>query len=273
MWISLTEVWQDAIHDRPYHPAAKNLLGELLAATAVIANNVNHKFRLSLHAVGDGPIKTAFAECHSQEALRGIVRLNEDVPQSIGEDPSFRDLMGHGRIALTMQFESGETYQGLVNTTHHRLEQNIEQYFESSEQLNTAFLLAASTDHVTGCFIQKLPSGDLATDIALAQDEAEWIRLVSLFRTINSKELTEKHVQSLLRSTFPRDSIYLDDPKPLMFKCECSRERSSNALQTLGREELLDLVRTEGDIKVTCEFCGQLYVYDEAEICENLDWD
>ena len=270
MWVRLSDVWRDAIHNRAYDDSAKKLLGEMLAATTIIANNVSHKDRLSLHAVGDGPVKTAFAECLGQEALRGIVRLNEDSPQPINSNYSFKDLLGRGRVALTMQFASGETYQGLVDNTFDRLEQNIEQYFESSEQLNTAFLLSAGGQHVTGCFLQKLPSKDLATDIELAHDEAEWLRLVSLFRTIQPNELIERDVKALLRLVFPSDSIFLDEAKPLAYKCECTRARSATALQTLSHEELLDLVRTEGAVKVTCEFCGQLYEYDEQEIVAGL---
>ena len=139
-----------------------------MATIVLIANNIKHDGGVTLHAVGNGPIKTAFAECQRQEALRGIVRLNEDEPQAIRDDMNFRELIGSSRMALTMQFKSGESYQGLVSTKHETLEQNMEHYFENSEQLNTTFALDTSGEVITGCFLQRLPSADLASDLTIS---------------------------------------------------------------------------------------------------------
>lgn len=261
MWVRLDGVWSDAIHDRPYPDAAKRLLGEMMATIVLIANNIKHDGGVTLHAVGDGPIKTAFAECQGQESLRGIIRLNEDEPQSIRDDMSFKELIGASRMALTMQFKTGESYQGLVSTEHETLEENMEHYFENSEQLSTAFALNTDVEAVTGCFLQRLPSADLASDLVLAHDEAEWLRLTSLFRTIRPGELGSKDTEGMLRDLFPSDSIRLDHPKVLRFECSCDRDRCSNALKTISSDELLELADEDGGIQVTCEFCGTRYEY------------
>lgn len=270
MWVRLDDVWTDAIHGRPYPYAAKRLLGEMMAMIALIANNIKHDGGVTLHAVGDGPIKTAFAECQAQEALRGIVRLNQDDPQPIDDEMHFKELIGSSRMALTIQFKSGESYQGLVSTEHELIEQNMEHYFENSEQLNTTFALDTSEEKVTGCFLQRLPSADLASDLDLAQDEAEWVRLVSLFRTIRPTELGSKDVEELLRDLFPNDSIRLDHGKELHFQCSCNRERCSKALKTISSDELRGMADDEGGIQVTCEFCGSRYDYLAAEISEEF---
>ena len=266
MWVRLNDVWSEAIHDRQYPDAAKRLLGEMLATTALIANNIKHDGGVTLHAVGDGPIKTAFAECQGQQALRGIIRLNEDEPQSIRDDMNFKELIGSSRMALTMQFKTGESYQGLVSTEHEMLEQTLEHYFENSEQLNTTFALNAEEETVTGCFLQRLPSTDLASDMTLAHDEAEWLRLVSLFRTIRPGELGSKGVEGVLRDLFPSDPIQLDQPKTLRFECSCDRDRCSKALQTISSNELREWADEDGGIQVTCEFCGSRYGFLEDEI-------
>ena len=266
MWVRLNRVWSDAIHGRPYPDAARRLLGEMMAMIVLIANNIKHDGGVTLHAVGNGPIKTAFAECQAQEALRGIIRLNEDEPQSIRDDMNFKELIGTSRMALTMQFKTGESYQGLVSTEHEMLEQNMEHYFENSEQLNTTFALNTEDESVTGCFLQRLPSTDLASDMTLAHDEAEWLRLVSLFRTIRPGELSLKNAEEMLRDLFPNDSIRLDHPKALRFECSCDRNRCSKALETISSEELLDLADEDGGIQVTCEFCGTRYDYLAEEI-------
>ena len=271
IWVRLADVWQDAVHGRPYEHASKRLLGEMMATVVLIANSIKHQGGVTLHAVGDGPIKTAFAECQAQSALRGIVRMNEDEPQAVHDDMTFKELMGNGRTALTMLFETGKSYQGLVDTSRELLEENIEHYFENSEQLNTTLALGVDEQAVTGCFVQRLPSEDLASDMTLAQDEAEWVRLVSLFRTLRADELSEKEIEPLLRSVFPNDSIQLGEPKSLRFECSCSRERCSNALQALSTDELNELADDDGGFQVTCEFCGCNYVFQPQEIALEPD--
>lgn len=267
MWVRLNRVWFDAIHNRPYQPEAKKLLGEMLAMIVLIANNIKHDGGVTLHAVGNGPVKTAFAECRKQNALRGIVRMNEDDPQPIQNGMNFKDLLGEARMALTMQFASGESYQGLVDTTHLSLERNMEHYFENSEQLETAIALCTiDSDAVTGCFLQRLPSDDLASDIVVAHDEAEWIRLVSLFRTLREGELGDKSAQGLLRDLFPHDSIRLSEATTIHFECTCTRERCAEVLKTMAASDLAELLADRNSIEVNCEFCGFGYTFAEADV-------
>ena len=58
----------------------------------------------------------------------------------------------------------------------------------------------------------------------------------------------------------------LQAPRSLRFQCTCSREKSSRTLKLLGPEELGDILREEGSIDVTCEFCGARYFYDEVQL-------
>ena len=266
MWVRLRRVWQEATHGRSLPDAGSRLLGEMMATVALIANNIKHDGGVTLHAVGDGPIKTAFAECRGQEALRGIIQTNEDEPQLIEDDMRFQELLGSNRMALTMQFTNGETYQGLVSTERPLLEANIEHYFKSSEQLDTAFALCTAEKTITGCFLQRLPSNERASDLELVNHEVEWLRLVSLFRTLRPGELGDKDVESVLRDMFPSDTIRLHDRKTLRYECSCSRERCLNALQTVSPEELAEMIDDDGSVQVKCEFCGRDFVFVSGEL-------
>ena len=56
------------------------------------------------------------------------------------------------------------------------------------------------------------------------------------------------------------------DSKPLAFKCKCSRERLGVILSGLSEEELADICEKEGGLEITCNFCNQVYQFDQAEI-------
>jgi len=41
---------------------------------------------------------------------------------------------------------------------------------------------------------------------------------------------------------------------PVQFKCNCSRERVSNLLCSLGKEEIKDMIETDGHAEAQCHF-------------------
>jgi molecular chaperone Hsp33 len=51
------------------------------------------------------------------------------------------------------------------------------------------------------------------------------------------------------------------------FNCSCSRERSGNALVSLGHDDALNLVGgARWHIEIDCQFCNQRYLFDAADI-------
>ena len=54
------------------------------------------------------------------------------------------------------------------------------------------------------------------------------------------------------------------------YRCYCSRERVSRALISMGRAELEDLIREQGQADLTCQFCDRVYHYAKEELEELL---
>ena len=54
------------------------------------------------------------------------------------------------------------------------------------------------------------------------------------------------------------------DPVP-HFHCNCSKERVTNMLRGLGREEAESILAEQGFVHVDCNFCGQPYRFDPVE--------
>jgi molecular chaperone Hsp33 len=48
----------------------------------------------------------------------------------------------------------------------------------------------------------------------------------------------------------------------------CSRERVSNMLRGLGREEADGIIAERGEIEVACDFCGQQYRFDPVDAAQ-----
>ena len=69
----------------------------------------------------------------------------------------------------------------------------------------------------------------------------------------------------LLFRLFHEDGVRVYDTHPLEARCRCSRERIEGVLRLFSPDELEEM-RKEGATTVTCEFCNQSYVFDEADL-------
>ena len=58
------------------------------------------------------------------------------------------------------------------------------------------------------------------------------------------------------------------DRLPARFRCDCSREKVEKALISVGREELLDMIREGKPADVSCHFCGEHYQFRTEELEE-----
>ena len=54
-----------------------------------------------------------------------------------------------------------------------------------------------------------------------------------------------------------------DEP---VFECDCSVEKLTGVLLSLGQDEVEDILREQGDIELTCHFCNKSYVFHEYEV-------
>ncbi len=194
-------------------------------------------------------------ECTDGLAMRAVARFR-DPPDT----RDLRVLSGNGTLTVTV--ESGEAanrYQGIVPLTGASMSDCLRAYFEHSEQLPTRLWLRADGDSASGLLLQRLPvtsrpagvteSG--AGGVAEGEIEDAWRRVQLVADTVTPGELA-----SLVR---------MFQSAPVFFRCRCSRERVSNMLRSLGREEVDSVLEEFGQVEVRCEFCSRAYRFDAVD--------
>lgn len=258
--VRLDASWQTLLGHAHYPPATTELLGEALAASALLTGHIKVDGRLSLMLRSEGDLRTLFAECTSDGTVRGIARLagERDAPRQLSD-------LGEGAM-LAMTIENPgldprepQRYQSFVNLDAASLEGALEDYFRQSEQLPTRLLLTANGSGVAGLMLQKLP-GD-------SGDDDGWNRAGALFETLGHAELASADAATLLHRLFHQEGVELVGNKPLSFACSCSRERVAGMLHSLGQEEALAAAAGNGDqVEVRCEFCGQQYHFSLTDL-------
>lgn len=257
--VRLGAAWREVAGRADYPPALNALLGESLAASALLTGNIKLEGNLSIELKSSGPLRLLFAECSDQGRLRGLARWDGVLPA-----PLELEALPDAVMAITIgHAERGQRYQGLVDLRHAELGGALEGYFTQSEQLPARILLAADGEHAVGLMLQRLP-GEGGRDGV--QDDDAWPRIGHLVDTLGKQEMLATAPEELLYRLFHEESVRLFDPRPLAFGCSCTRERVESMLRSLGRAEVeAALEAREGEIEVTCEFCAQRYTFDRID--------
>lgn len=86
---------------------------------------------------------------------------------------------------------------------------------------------------------------------------------------MSADELLSLDNETVLHRLYHEEQVRLFDGQPLRFQCSCSRERSANALVSLGLEDAQQLVIEHGGaIEIDCQFCNERYLFDAADIAQ-----
>ncbi len=230
------------------------LLGETLAASALLSGSIKAHDSLIVQVQASGPVHLVVAQCTSQRSLRGLARWTGAV-----EPGGLQTLCGTGTLAITIDPGRGqERYQGLVALSGESVAQAIETYFEQSEQLPTRLWLACDGERAAGLLVQSLP-GQRA-------DPDAWNRIQLLAATVRPGELLDSSLDELRRTLFPEEDVRVFDPQRTTYHCTCARETIGTVLASLGRAELEEALDELGELTVTCEFCNRRYVFDRVDV-------
>ncbi len=265
-WVRLDTAWQELCAHADYPPAVRELLGQAVAASVLFAATLKFRGTLTLQLEGNGAISLLVAQCTHDFRLRAVARYDEETVDSISEGKdAFRQLVGKsGRVAVTIEAdERNMRYQGIVPLSGDSLSDSLEEYFASSEQLPTRLLLAADTARGAGMLVQKVPGAAHADEAEL---EETWKDAQSGIERLSAAELLESPVEKLLAKGFADHDMRLFRGAPVQFECRCNTGRVSGLLRALGADEVRDILREQGAVTVTCEFCHRPYRFDAVDV-------
>lgn len=255
---TLSSSYKDLLALQKYPPQVERLFGEFLAAVSLLSSRLKQRGMITIQARGAGPITTIMAECSQDNKLRGIVRGDFDNLDSLS---TLQELLGKATLAITLEPEGKERYQGVVPLDEQHLSSCLEFYFYQSEQLPTKIKLASDANTATGLLIQQLPSsGDHD------KSQEDWQRVSNLLETLSCDEQLQLSHNDQLYRLFHEQDLLLFDPTTMQFSCSCSRQRTENALLSLGRKDVLELSAEQGLIMINCQFCAQEYRFTAADV-------
>ncbi|GHA65424.1 33 kDa chaperonin [Formosimonas limnophila] len=268
--VHLPKTWRDVRAYRRYPAAVEKIMGELVAASALLCANLKFDGSLVMQIHGDGPIILLVAECRADLTVRATAKLRENAV--ITDDMTLAQLIntnGQGRFAITLdpnnRQEGQQPYQGIVPLTGESMADILMHYMTSSEQLDTVIQLSADDDNAAGFLLQRLPDhgGGMNTEFA-----STWDDIAHIGRTLGADELLKNDTDTLMHRLFweqPRDT---HTTEPVQFACTCSPTKVANMITLLGEDEATDMLDDNLEVNVSCDFCGQHYMLSAAQVHE-----
>ncbi|MPV85865.1 Hsp33 family molecular chaperone HslO [Ostreibacterium oceani] len=251
--VSLQSSWQEVLNRRPYPPQMTELLGQATAATLLMTANIKFDGRLTLQLQSEGDLRLVVVQSDNQLAFRALAQCKPIKTNQLST------ITENGIIAISLENKhEKQPYQGLVGVQADALSENIEFYFNQSEQLKTLLVLRANDQQAGGVLLQAMPQCDASED--------DWQRLRYVLNTFSLRELRAIDLPTKLQRLFAEDEVVIFPESHPNFDCTCSEERTLMMLNSLSVSKLEDIIHKDTAINIACDFCGQTYRHDAATI-------
>lgn len=247
-------------------PTATAALGRALTAGTLLGALCKTGQRVALRFEGNGPLKKILVEADADGSVRGYV--GDPQVHLLRPDGGLDVANALGRAGfLTVAKDLGlkEPYRGMVQLYSSEIAEDLALYLHESEQIPSAVGMAefvepdGTVSAAGGFLIQAMPPVDpQVVDELMARIE----NLPPLSELLKSGKYPEEILEALFAG-IPFDIL---EKRALAFACSCSRERIERVLLSMGKEELVSLREEQQGAEVTCEYCGEPYLFDEADL-------
>ncbi|MDD6159662.1 MAG: Hsp33 family molecular chaperone HslO [Oscillospiraceae bacterium] len=259
-----------AIHDT--WPVATAALGRLLMGASMMGNMLKEEHgSVTLRVRGGGPLGSLTAVSDSEGNVRGYVQNPAvDVPRKAHAKLDVGAAVGcDGELTVIKDLNMKEPYVGSVQLVGGEIAEDIAAYFYESEQIPTACALGVliapdqSVQTAGGYLIQLLPGAEEEVISAVE-------RGISRVGAVSAKLDEGMSPLELLRDVLSEFELEVLETAPVEYRCYCSRERVSQALISMGREELTSLIEEQNGAELTCQFCDAVYHFTGDELRQLL---
>ncbi len=270
--IRSTELVSRAAQIHKTTPNATAALGRALTAAAMMGNMQKvDNGSMTLQVRGGGPIGTITCVSDADGNVRGCVTeprvpLVEkypgklDVGATVGTD---------GTLTVIRDLQMKEPYIGSTELVSGEIGDDVTAYFVQSEQTPTACALGVLVDRdysvkVAGGYILQLLPG--APEETIDKLE-EGIRRAGAVTAMLEQGMTPEEILGAVAGDL---GVVFMQTQEISYKCYCSRQRVVQALISLGKQELTEIMEEGKDFPVECQFCDEQYVFTPQDVADIL---
>lgn len=244
-------------------------LGRVLLAVSMMSAKLKSKSdTITVTVAGNGPIGNITVVGREGGVIKGYV-TNPDVelPLNAQNKLDVGGAVGHtGELRVIRDFSLKEPYVGSCHLVNGEIAEDFARYFAVSEQQPSLVYLGVRVEPVSGTV--RSAAGLILAPLPNCPDE-ELDRLESLGTRISelSKCMDDgETLEDALSDLFNGFDFRITERLSPMFRCDCSRERLSGVLVSLGRDELRSIIEEDGQAEIVCRFCNTKYMFEREEL-------
>lgn len=252
-------------------PVATAALGRLLTAGALMgAQCKNESDVLTLQIQCSGPIGGLTVTADAQGNVKGYVNNPEVILHA--NDKGKLDVakaLDLGVLSVIKDIGLKEPYVGQTQLVSGEIAEDLTYYFATSEQIPTSVALGVlmeknnTVKQAGGFIIQLMPFASEELIDVLEKRLADFSSITSLL----DKGMSP---MDIIKQIFEGYDVVVTDELPAKWSCNCSKERYYQAVLSLGKKEIANMLADNEPIEVNCQFCGSHYIFTTDDLQEML---
>ncbi|WP_313235642.1 Hsp33 family molecular chaperone HslO [Sporosarcina ureae] len=243
-------------------PTAADALGRSMTAGLILGSMLKGEEKVSVKINGGGPLGTIIVDSNAKGEVRGYVSN----PQIAIELNEVGKAVGTNGL-LTVSKDVGLMYPfvGQIPLISGEIGEDYTSYLAKSEQTASAVGVGVlvNPDYTVkaagGFIIQLMPGADEEVIFRIEERMKVIAPLSSILEEGSTPEQILEHVLG-------PENVTVLESMPVQFQCQCSLDRISNAIISLGREEIQDMIQTDGQAEANCHFCNETYHFNTEQL-------
>ncbi|MDR0847331.1 MAG: Hsp33 family molecular chaperone HslO [Lactobacillales bacterium] len=220
----------------------KTLIGSLMLGVATLMPRSEEALTVKLR--GNGTAGLVLADVTPEGFVKGYIK-NKDVTDeasALGTD---------GILSVIKDIGMREPFTGQVPMVSSEVSANFTYYLASSEQIPSA--VGIDIEEGTAFMLQVMPGAS-----------EETITKIEEKLKAKPKGTPEEILESLC------DDVKILETQPIGFKCDCSKDKFSQALVAVGKDELIAMIEEDDGAETVCQFCENKYHFTGDELVDIL---
>lgn len=248
-------------------PVVTAALGRLLTAGAMMGMMLKGEDDLlTLQVQADGPVKGITVTADAKGRVKGYAKAPDVIlPANNKGKLDVAGAVGAGFLNVVRDMGMKEPYVGQTMLQTSEIAEDLTYYFATSEQIPSSVGLGVlmEKDNTVKCaggfIVQLMPFAEEAVIDRLEENLSHITSVTSLLEEGNTAE-------QLLELLLEGFDMEITDRQPAAFYCNCSKERVSKALISIGRKELAEIIEDDRETEVNCHFCNRNYTFQVEEL-------
>ncbi len=266
------ETVQQAFLHHKTSPVMSAALGRALTAVSIMGSMLKADDDLvTIRINGDGPGKGLIVTGDSKARVKGYpFNPIVDIPLKPNGKLDVQGALGEGSLTIIKDMGLKEPYVGQIPLVSGEIAEDLTYYFAKSEQTPSAVSLGVLVDRdysikqAGGFIIQVMPDADENIISSLENKLAT----MKSFTTLLEEGNTIENILDMLLGEF---GVNILDKIPVKFYCNCSKERVEQALISIGKEELQNIIKEDKKATLHCHFCNKDYEFNEQDLINLLN--